>query len=421
MKKSSFISYRLSVAYTLAILMIVFSSVFAQKKDSSNFSFSLQQAVDYAMQNQTKIQNALYDEEIAKNKVKEITGIGLPQINGSLDVKDFLKVPTQVIPASAFNPAAPSDALAAVKFGIPYSASAGIDASQLVFDGGYVVALQTTKVYLELSSKATTRTKIETAVAVTKAYYTVLLNDERMKLMDANLVRVKKLMEDTKALYENGFVEKLDLDRITVTYNNLVVEKEKIERFLKLSNSLLKYQMSMDQNAELSLTDKIADVKFDLGDVSSEKFDYSKRIEYSLVQSQNASSKLQLKKEKYGYLPNMALYGTASMNAMRLKFNFFDFSQSWYPTAIVGAKIGIPIFDGLQRNYRIQQSKLNLLKSDNDLKFLEQSIDLELANARATLLNSASSLDMQKKNITLAEDVYRTPSFKSPLFRYCCM
>jgi outer membrane protein len=412
MKKLKVISYQLKVTYVLAISATIAGPVFSQNNSATSFSFSLQQAIDYAMQNQTKVQNAMYDEQIAQNKVKEIRGIGLPQINGSFDVKDFLDIPTTIIPANAFNPLAPKDLLIPVNFGLPYSSSAGIDASQLVFEGSYIVGLQATKVYLDLSRKATQRTKIETVVGVTKAYYSVLLNDERMKLMEANVTRLKKLMDDTKALNDNGFVEKLDLDRITVTYNNLVVEKEKIQRFLDLSTALLKYQMSMDQNASLILTDKIADVKFDSGNVSAEKFDYSKRVEYSLMQTQNAGAKLQLKKDRFGYLPNMVLYGSASLNAMRLKFDIFDFSQKWYPTTVIGAKIGIPIFDGLQKNYRIQQSKLGILKSENDLKFIQQSIDLELASTKATLLNSSSSLETQKKNIELAEDVYRVAKLK---------
>lgn len=405
---------KFKVACAFAFAATVTGSIMAQKKDSAGFSFSLQQAVDYAMQNQSGVQNAHYDEQIAQNKVKEIAGMGLPQISGSLDAKYFANIPVQGVPANGFVfPGTPvADGVAYLQFGVPYTSSFGADFSQLLFDGTYLVALQSTKVYLELSQKAAQRTRIETAVAVTKAYYSVLLNDERMKLMDANVTRVKKLMDDTKALYDNGFVEKLDFDRITVTYNNLVVEKEKTERFLHLSSALLKYQMGVDQNAGLALTDKIADIKFDAGNVSAEKFDYAKRVEYALMQAQNTGAKLQLKKDRYGYLPNMILYGTASMNKFIPSLDQITLTKHWFPTTIIGAKIGIPIFDGLQKNYRIQQSKLALLKSDNDLKFMRQSIDLELSGARTTLLNSSSSLDIQKKNIEMAEDVYRVSKLK---------
>ena len=102
MKKLNVMSYKLNVGALLTFTLTISGSAFAQKKDSTQVAFSLQQAIDYAMQNQTKVQNAVYDEQIAQNKVKEITGIGLPQINGSIDTKAFLNIPVQGIPSGSF-------------------------------------------------------------------------------------------------------------------------------------------------------------------------------------------------------------------------------------------------------------------------------------------------------------------------------
>ncbi|MGZ4117214.1 MAG: TolC family protein, partial [Bacteroidia bacterium] len=261
------------IIITIGIAVAAFNS-FAQTKDTGKaYSFSLQQAIDFAMQNQNDIKNAIIDEEIAHKKVNEIMGMGLPQINSSLDVKDFLEIPTSLIPAEFFG--GRPGTFAAIKFGTQYQSTAGFDASQLLFSGDYFLGLKASKVFVELSTKSTQRTKIETSATVSKAYYTVLINQERTKLMDANIARVKKTMDDTKALMDNGFVEKIDYDRLTVTYNNLLTEQEKIQRLLGLGTYLLKYQMGMDINASLTLTDKIEDVKLDIAQtVSAEKFDY---------------------------------------------------------------------------------------------------------------------------------------------------
>lgn len=398
---------------TAALFFLLMGHVaFSQTvRDSGKYSFSLQQSIDFAMKNQTQAMNAGYDEQIAKQKVKETIGIGLPQINGSFDVKNFLEIPTSVIPAQAFNPFASPDEFMAVQFGTKYSATAGVDASQLIFSSEYLIGLQATKTFLELSRKATQRTKIELTVAVTKAYYSVLLNDERMKLIDANVERLKKLMEDTKALNTSGFVEKIDLDRVTVAYNNLLVEKDKITRLMELGTGLLKFQIGMDQMANLILTDKLADVKF-LPDASADKFDYGKRVEYSLMQTQKTVSQLQLKRFKMGYLPTLAAYGSVSANAYRNKFDIFDTKKGWYPMVLIGARLGVSIFDGLQNQHRIQSSKIELLKAENNMKMIQQSIDLELSSAKANLLNASSALDIQKKNIELAENIYKTSKIK---------
>jgi outer membrane protein TolC len=372
-------------------------------------SMTLQQCIDYAMQNKPQVQNAVYDEESAKYKVREIVGLGLPQISSSFDVKNFLDIPTSLVPADFFG--GPPGTFAAVQFGTQYNATAGLSASQLVFSSDYLVGVQATKVFLELTKVNTKRTKIEAAQMIAKAYYTVLINDERMKLLNANVERIKKLMDDTKVLNDNGFVEKIDLDRVTVAYNNLMVEKQKIEQLLQLGYSLLKYQMSMDQSATLTLTDKLDAVTFN-PQLNDGKFDYNNRVEYSLMQLQYKSSILYNKKDKMSYLPSVVLYGSLSANAMRNEFDIFDTSKGWYPTTLIGLTVNLPILTGGQRHYRTQQSKVNMLKSQNDLKFMQQSIDLEIVSVKITLDNASKTLEMQKQNILLAENVYKTAKIK---------
>jgi outer membrane protein TolC len=396
----------------IAIGLLAFiSNSFAQTKDNNSYSFSLQQAIDFSLQNQNNIKNAMIDEQIAKAKVKEITGMGLPQINASFDLKDFVEIPTSLIPAEIFG--GPAGSYAAVKFGTQYQATAGLDASQLIFSGDYFLGLKASKVFVELSQKATQRTKIETSATVSKAYYTVLVNQERIKLMDANVIRIKKAMDDTKALLDNGFVEKIDYDRLSVAYNNLLVEQEKVNRLLELGVYLLKYQMGMDINANLTLTDKLEDVKFDITEkVSAEKFDYTKRVEYSLFETQRDLAQLDLKRNKFSFLPQAFAYGSLSGAAQRNEFDIFDTKKSWYPTALVGAKITLPIFTGGQRYYKTQQAKLKLDQAENNMNFMQKSIDLEIASTTTLLKNTSQTLSIQKKNIETAQEVYRVTKLK---------
>ena len=386
-------------------------NVSAQEKDSAAYSFSLAQAIDYAMQNQVNVKNAVIDEALAQKKVNEIMGMGLPQINSSFDVKDFIEIPTSLIPAEIFG--GPPGTFAPVKFGTQYQATGAIDGSQLIFSGDYFLGLKASKVFVELSKRSTERTKIETKVSVSKAYYTVLVNAERMKLMDANIARIKKAMEDTKALLDNGFVEKIDYDRLSVTYNNLMVEQEKVNRLLALGTYLLKYQMGMDINAKLTITDKLDDVTFDVAkEISAQKFDYAKRVEYNLFESQFKLAKLDLRRQRYSYLPYAFAYGSISGSAQRNKFDFTDSKQPWYPTSLIGGKIAMPIFTGLQRNARNQQAKLSVMKAENNMDLIKQSIDLELAMSTTSLQNASSSLETQRLNIKTAEEVYRVSKLK---------
>ncbi|MBL7882885.1 MAG: TolC family protein [Bacteroidia bacterium] len=390
---------------------IITTKTIAQTAVAESLSFTLKQAVDFAMKNQNDIKNALLDERIAKANVNEITTMGLPQINSSFDLKDFIEIPTSLVPAEFFG--GDEGTFAAVKFGTQYQATAGLDASQLLFSGDYFLGLKASKTFLEISKKSTQRTKIETTAQVSKAYYTVLVNQERMSLMNANVTRLKKAMDDTKALYENGFVEKIDYDRITVAYNNIVVEQDKVQRLVLLANHLLKFQMGMDIATNLTLTDKLEDLTLELKEnISADKFDYNKRVEYNLFENQKALAKLDLKRNRFLYLPTAYAYGSISANAQRNEFDIFDTKKSWFPTALIGAKVTMPIFTSGQRHFKIQQAKLKYQQAENNMDFIKKSIDLELANAVTTLQNASQSLDIQKKNIALAEDVFRVAKLK---------
>jgi outer membrane protein TolC len=171
--------------------------------------------------------------------------------------------------------------------------------------------------------------------------------------------------------------------------------------------------MGMDVNATLTLTDKLADVKFDFtNNISAQKFDYEKRVEFGLFQTQYKLAKLDLKRQRLSYLPTAFAYGSLSGSAQRNEFDIFDTDKKWFPTSVIGAKITMPIFSGFQRHSKNQQAKLSLQKAENNMDFIKNSIDLEIASSTAILQNAASSLENQKKNILIAEDVVRVSKLK---------
>lgn len=394
--------------FSLVLVFMFSKNINAQQSES--FSFSLQQSIEYALQHQVTAKNAALDVEIAQKKINELIGVGLPNVTGSADINKFIEIPTSFVPAEFFG-GKPGE-YAPVKFGQPYSSSVGLSATQLVFDGSYLVGLQASRTYAELSRKNLEQSKIETSSNVSKAYYSVLVNRERHDLLVANVQRIKKLKDDTKAMYDNGFIEKIDNDRIALTYNNIVVEEQKVKRFLTISENLLKFQMGMDLNANLELTDKLATITTDETLPAEEKTDASRRIEYSILKTNKRLQELDLKRTRFEYLPSLVAFGSVSANASRNDFDIFDTDKRWYPTAVIGAKLSVPIFDGLQKSARIGQSKRTLQKIDNGFSALEQSISLEVQNSRTQLLNNIEMLKIQRENKDLATEVARVSKIK---------
>jgi outer membrane protein len=394
----------------LSLTLLFAVTANAQQKKDSTFHLSIQQSISYALDHQANMVNARYEVTKAGDKVKEITGIGLPQVSASGNIQDFFKIPTTLIPAQFFG--GPPGTFEPVKFGTQYNTTAEIDASQLLFDGTYIVGLEASRTYKELSQKGLTQTSIQTVSMVTKAYYTVLVNHWKLQMVDADAMRLKKLMDETEAMFNNGFVEKIDWERIKVNYNNLKTQEDNIGRLVILSYKLLKFQMGMPQQDSVALTDslKVLSVGPELENDSA--FKPENRIEYSLAQTQLRANELILQKDRYSTLPSLAAYLSYSESAPGTEFQIFSSAQNWYPTGIIGLKLNLPIFSGGQRFYRMQQDKIGVFESETQLDMVKQSISLDLANSSTNLRNAIADLKNQEENMTLAQSVEHDSKIK---------
>ena len=380
----------------------------AQPADSLAFHISLQEAVDYALTHQSSVLNARLDQEIAKNTVKQTIAIGLPQVSGNANFSDFIKVPTSLLPGEIFGQ--PGTQIP-VQFGVTYQASAGLELNQLLFDGTYLVGLQAAKTYKELSNKNLRRTRIETAVAVSKAYYSVLVSNEQILLLDANLSSLKKSLFDTEAFFKNGFVEKIDVDRLKVLNNNLETERQNVTRLLALNVNLLKFQMGMPIETRLILKDSINSLQsLEQTAQVTDSTAYQNRIEYSLLQTQKRVNEFDLKRYKSLFLPSLSAFANTSQSYQ--SNNFSDLFASNFPSTVVGLRLSVPLISGGQKLYQVRNAKLVVQKTDNDLINLKNGINLEISQAQTSYQNGISSLENQKRNMELATEVLRVSRIK---------
>jgi len=395
--------------YTLIIAALVMVLNSNAQEAKSN-AFSLQQAIDYAMKNSPNYLNAQLDHQSADFKRKEIAGIGLPQVKGSFDVKNYIEIPTSLIPAAAFNPNAPADAFAAVKFGTKYNSTAGISASQLIFSSDYIFGLRAAKEFMNLSKINVNRNKAEVTAEVSKAYYSVLINHDRIKFLDANVLRLKKILDDTKAYNQQGIVELIDVERLEVQYNNLVTERSKIEKLIGLAENMLKFQMGYQLSDAISLSDSLNVANIEYQELGSSKINIAQRPDVQLMQAQQNLLDIDAKRLQWGYLPTLAAYGAYNFNRQGNKLDLFgsdasDPTKQWYKIALIGIALDVNIFDGLQRHNKIQQAKIAALKNSNTIKNISLGAELEATAASVGYNNAFADLMTQKKNIDLAQRV----------------
>lgn len=388
-------------AWQLSLVMLLCGlGASAQQQGSA---FSLPQAIEYAVKNSPSYLNAELDQKNAVNRRNELTGIGLPQVTASADVKDYIDLPTSLLPGQFFG--APAGTYIPVKFGTKYNATAGFNASQLLFSTDYIIGMKVSKEFINLSRINVMRTKAELAAQVSKAYYNVVINKDRIKLLEANIARLKKIFEDTKAISEQGFAEQIDVERLEVQYNNLVTEKDKTLKLIGLSETLLKFQMGYKLTEPITLTDSLS-AEIGTFQELSPKADFAARPDYQVMQSQQKLYDLDITRLKWGYMPTLAAYGSYQFNAQRQEFDLFDSNQKWFKIALIGVTLNLNIFDGLQRYNKIQQAKITSLKNKNTLRNIEMAAEMEATVASVQYSNAYTSLLVQKKNMELAQHVY---------------
>lgn len=419
--------------FTATFLGAVAFKSYAQETPPNNqtFNFSVQECINYAHEHQTAVVNAGLDIKSAEYKIKETTGIGLPQIAASASFQDYLKTPSILFPNSLNGLYAvlhqegvkdgkgnqiEAKTFPDVNFSIyqKYNSNLGLTLNQIIFDGSYLVGLKASKTYKELSVRSLVSTKIDASVAVTKAYYQVLVSNRQIILLDANITQLKQQLDQTVAQNKQGFVEKIDVDRITVQYNNLITNRENVLRMLVLNYQVLKFQMGMPIESELVLKDKLEDINIDSSiadaSVTSDTAFYHKRIEYNLSETNVKLNELDLKRRKSAFLPSLSLNGSTAIT-----YQNNDFSKLYsasYPSTYFGLSLSIPIYNGGQRINQVRQTQITLLKSRNDLYNLKNQLSLQANQARITFINGLQSLNNQKANQTLAQEVLRVSKIK---------
>jgi outer membrane protein len=408
----------MKIKNTLTTILLLGAGIlqaFAQQAPhDTTRNFSLADCINYAYQHQDSVVNAGLDVKSAEYKVKETIGTGLPQVNGTASFQDYLKPPASLAPSGIFQGKPDYNApLVELPFGaLNYNNSYGVQASQLLFSGTFIVGLQAVKTYKELSQRSLVRTKIETNVSVTKAYYQVLVSNEQIKLLDANIAQLKQQLDQTTQQNKQGFVEKIDVDRLTVQYNNLVTNRENVVRSLVLNYEMLKFQMGMSIRQEITLTDKLEDINLDeqIAQNSIDTTFYRNRIEYNLLETNVQLNQLDVKSKKAEFLPtftaNAGYAGVFQENHIKYLYNNIYFND------YIGLNLNIPIFSGGQRINQLRQLEINVQKAQNNLYDAKNALSLQASVANTTFFNSIQSLNNQKQSRALAQEVLRVSKIK---------
>jgi outer membrane protein TolC len=393
----------------LALVGLSASQVAAQQL----VELKLEDALTYALENNPSAKNARLQLLISKATIKETTAQGLPQINGSYNFDYNPKIPVVFLPNQPpfGDPSIPSDVIPA-RFGVSYSSGLGVNVSQMIFDGSFFVGLRAAKTLLELTNKDLQKAEIDVVENVKKAYFGVLVNQQRIRLAEANLSRIDTLLKETTALYESGFVEKLDVSRVQVQRNNTYTQVQRSFTALDISKQILKLQMGMPMDYEIALAESLQELspKEEMLGLLGEEG--TERVELGQVSTQLTLASLDLKNNHSQYMPKINFIGNARRSGAGNELNTVFSNDNWFGSSLLGLSMSVPIFDGFAKAARIQKNRVQINQLENQRSFLKESFQSELYNAKANLRNDLTILDVQEANLELATEVYQIARIK---------
>ncbi|MEI6086182.1 MAG: TolC family protein [Bacteroidota bacterium] len=394
------------------IFCILFAASSAMAQTGIKHAFSVKECVDYAHKNNLQVKNALLNVQIQLEINRDVTASALPSLTGIVNGNDYLKIPTSLLPGEIFGQ--PAGTYIPVQFGTKYNANAGLQLQQLLFDGQVFVGLQARSTSIAFSNKNVEVTEEMIKANVYKIYYQLVASKTQIGIFDANLERLNKLLTDTKALYENGFVEKLDIDKISVQISNLETEKLRALNSIDIGYQALKTLIGMPTKDALVLTEELTEDKIKKDFTADTTFNYTDRKEYQYLDLAKQLNELNIKRYKMSFLPTLALSGSYTKNAQRNQFNFFG-KGDWFTTSFVGLNLTVPIFSGFSKTSHVTKSKLELQQTENQIDNLRLTIDNEIETAKLNFHAATITLDYQKKNMLLAENVFNQTKKKFEL------
>lgn len=395
----------------LLLLLVAIATTGMAQESKKSYQFTLKEAIAHALENNYTAINASRDIEAAKKKKWETTTIGLPQINSNINYQNNLAIQKSVVPAEFFggNPGEFQE----VEFGVKHNMVANASLSQLLFDGSYLVGLQSAKVYLQISQNAKEKTDLEIREIVINAYGNVLLARESVKVFENNKKSLEKTLFETEQTFKNGLVEEENVEQLQITLSQIKSALSNAQKRETIALKMLKLVLGIDMDEEVTLKDNLDQLTSE-NIVLNNNFDFSvtNTIDYKIGQNNEEASRLLLKLEKSKALPSLSATANFGYNSFSNTFSFLERDQQWFNFSNIGVGLNIPIFSSLGRTARTQQAKIAYEQAKTQLKETEQKLLLEFEKSKTDYEYSVEQYVVSKENLRLAERIENKQQIK---------
>lgn len=386
------------------IMGILMTTSAAQAQDVVRLS--LKECTEYALKNNYQVRNAHLDALIMEEQSKQTTSAAYPHINGKGDLVRFFSQQYSFFDASAFDRNVPKGTIGPVPFTIPYTSSASVTASQLLFDGGVIVALQAKNTAVELGRDIEKVTAENVRYNVFKAYNALVIAYKQYEIIKSSLALVRSIERDLELMRQGGFVEKIEVERTTVQLNNLVTDSMRVSNMLTIAEQALKFNLGMKISTPIVLTDtSVEKTQAEATTLVTEGENYENVPEYKVLATTLKLNEFNLKRYRLAALPTLSGFWSGGFNYGSATFEKIWELNKYKEYSTGGLSLSIPMFNGFLRQHQVREAKFNVEKTKNNIDNLKLSIDFQAATARTSLKNSLLQVQSQKRNLDLSRNV----------------
>lgn len=396
---------------SLLILLFSIANIsLAQQVDQR--AFSLEDALNFAYENNTQMINADRDVQAAYAQKWATIASGLPQISAAGSYQDQIKLPVSLLPAEIFGGEAGT--YIPVTFGQKMNMSASATLNQKIFDGSYIVGVQAIKTYIDISGNALKKTRQEVKKAVVSAYGNVLLLNESAAIVAKNISNLKENVEEAKQLFKQGFVEEEQLEQLQITLSNLESQDRNVKRLQSISIQLFNLLLGLPLSHQTELLDDLENLAAQniLTAKDPVDFEISKNVDYQIAVNMKEQKRLELKLERSKYLPTLNAFVNYSTNAFGNEFNFFSSEQNWFDASVFGLNLNVPIFSSFMKRAYTKKARIAFDQSQSNLKEAEKKIQLQFEQSKSQFQLAAENYQTSKENLSLAERIENKNSIK---------
>lgn len=397
--------------YLILILLGASTSfIAAQQEQADTLSFTLDEAVQFAMENNLNARNARLELDAADQRLWETAASGLPQVSASVNYNYNINLPTTLIPdfTGDISQKIP------IQFGTKNNASAGLLGNQLLFSGEYIIALKTAKIFKEFSQLNMKRTEQQVRQGVTENYYLVLLAEASLKLLEENRDNVKRTYEESLELYKTGYIEEIEANQLELVLVDLQNSVLSMKRQIMATKNLLKYQMGLERNKNIilegNLQRMVATINYE--STLAVDFDLTENIDYQILSDQEKLAYMDLRLKQFAYLPTLNAFYSMDFAAQRDKFNFFDSDENWYRASMIGLSFSVPIFSSGLRKASVAQKRIAYEQAKNNRQFAAEGLEVEFLQSKYDFASALEKYRSTSKNIELSEKVVRVTNKK---------